>query len=299
VQKLIAVLTLFFVCACSKQQAADITSHDAASAPESSAVARVSASSDRAAAKTLQVASTEAATLAPSRMIVRSAEMRVIVNDTSKAVADATRAAEAAGGYVTGSQVWREGELLRARLTMRVPAEKLTPTLDQLRGIAQRVENETVSSEDVSEEFVDLGARLRNLEATEEELRQLLVVARQNSRKASEVLDVHRHLTQIRGEIEQIKGRMRYLTQVAAMSSIALDMTPDALAKPVVKPGWQPLAVAREAVRSLIAVAQSGVNATIWLLIYVLPIAAILALFAAVITKVLRRIRAAGAEANS
>lgn len=226
------------------------------------------------------------------RMIVRSAEMRVVVVDTAKAVREATKAAEAVGGYVTGSHVWREGELLRARLTLRVPADKLTPALAQMRALAKRVEDETLKSEDVSEEFVDLEARVRNLEATEEELRQLLVVARQNARKASEVLEVHQELTRIRGEIEQLKGRMRYLSQVTAMSSIALEMTPDALAQPVVEPGWQPLVVAKDAMRALVGALQTFANVAIWLLIYALPVAGILALIAVPVWRLARRVRA-------
>jgi hypothetical protein len=226
---------------------------------------------------------------AAKRMIVRSAELRVIVSDTSKAVTEATKAVEAVGGYVAGSHVWREGELLRARLTLRVPSDKLSPALAQLRALAKRVENETVSSEDVSEEFVDLEARTRNLEATEEELRQLLVVARQNSRKASDVLEVHTQLTQIRGQIEQVKGRMRYLSQVAAMSSIAMDLTPDALAQPVVEPGWQPLVVAKNALRTLLQAGQFLANGAIWLLIVGLPVG----LLAFVLWKGVRRVRTA------
>ncbi|HEY0158406.1 MAG TPA: DUF4349 domain-containing protein [Thermoanaerobaculia bacterium] len=222
---------------------------------------------------------TDAAPSAP-RMIVRSAEMRVIVGDTSKAVTEATRAVEAVGGYVAGSHIWREGELLRARITLRVPSDKLTVALAQIRATAKRVENETISSEDVSAEYVDLGARVRNLEATEEELRQLLVVARQNSRKATDVLEVHQQLTLIRGEIEQAKGRMRYLSETAAMSSIALDITPDALAQPVVQPGWQPLVVAKDAARALVALMQGVANAAIWIVIYLLPVGALLALLA-------------------
>ena len=226
-------------------------------------------------------------------MIVRSAEMRVIVADTGKAVTEATKSAEAVGGYVAGSHIWRDGELLRARLTLRVPADKLTMTLAQIRTLAKRVENETISSNDVSAEFVDLGARVRNLEATEEELRQLLVVARQNSRKATEVLEVHQQLTLIRGEIEQAKGRMRYLSETAAMSSVQLEMTPDALAQPVVEPGWQPLVVAKNATRALIGLMQSLANAAIWIVIYVVPLCALLMLMAFVMWKAARRLRRA------
>lgn len=242
----------------------------------------------------LKVAGRADAPSAP-RMIVRSAEMRVIVGDTNKAVTEATRAVEAVGGYVAGSHIWREGELLRARITLRVPSDKLTAALAQIRATAKRVENETISSEDVSAEYVDLGARVRNLEATEEELRQLLVVARQNSRKATDVLEVHQQLTLIRGEIEQAKGRMRYLSETAAMSSIALDITPDALAQPVVQPGWQPLVVAKDAARALVALMQGVANAAIWIVIYLLPVGALLALLAFGMWRAARRITARNA----
>jgi hypothetical protein len=278
VNKLIVILALFAVVSCQAREGSSDTS------------ASLQVMSQPQAEKVAAAAEQDAPASVP-RLIVRTAQMQVIVADTSKAVTEATRSVEAVGGYVAGSQVWREGELLRARLTLRVPTDKLTMTLAQLRALATRVENETISSEDVSAEFVDLGARLRNLEATEEELRQLLVVARQNSRKATDVLEVHQQLTLIRGQIEQVKGRMRYLSETAAMSSIALDMTPDALAQPVVEPGWQPLVVAKDAARALVVLMQSVVNAAIWIVIYLLPISALMALIAFIAWKLAMRLR--------
>jgi glycine cleavage system regulatory protein len=75
---------------------------------------------------------------------VRSADVRIVVADTSKTVATVTRSVEAAGGYVAASQIWRDGELLRARLTVRVPADRLTETLAAIRAAAKRVETETI-----------------------------------------------------------------------------------------------------------------------------------------------------------
>lgn len=229
------------------------------------------------------------------RMIVKKAEMQITVADTAKAIDAVTKAIELQGGYVSGSHIWRDGELLRANLTLRVPSEKLTAALAQIRGVAKRVENETISSEDVSAEYVDLESRVRNLEATEEELRQLLVTARQNARKAADVLEVHQQLTKIRGEIEQARGRMRYLSQTTALSSIQLEILPDALAAPVVEPGWQPVVVAKNAVRALIGVVQSLANAAIWIVIYLLPIAGIFALAAYLLWKAVRRLRRSAA----
>ena len=238
-------------------------------------------------------ASAQAAAPAPApRMIVRTADVKIIVADTAKSVDAITRSAEAAGGYVSGSNIWRDGELLRARLTLRVPADKLTATLAAIRAAAKRVENETVASEDVSQEAVDLESQVRNLEATEAELRELLKVARVSSKKAADVLEVHQQLTAVRGQIEQARGRMRYLSQVTAMSAIALDVTPDAIAQPVVEPGWQPLVAAKDASRALITLLQRVATATIWFVIYLLPILGTLFLAIAAAVKIARRGRA-------
>jgi hypothetical protein len=226
------------------------------------------------------------------RMIVRRAEMRIIAGDTAKTVEAVTKAAESAGGYVSDSSIWRDGELLRAKLTLRIPSDKLTSTLASIRALAKRVDNETITSEDVSQEFVDLESHVRNLEATETELLELLKIARVNSRKATDVLEVHRQVTSIRGEIEQVKGRMRYLSQVTSMSSVGVEVVPDAIAKPVVEPGWQPLVVAKDASRAFIGVMQFLATAAIWLVIYVLPIFGMLALLVAGAWKLARRSRA-------
>jgi len=232
-----------------------------------------------------------AATVTP--MMVRTAQMRIVVTDTMKTVDAVTRSVEALGGFVTGSNIWREGELMRATLTLRVPSDKLTGTLASIRGLAKRVDNESISSEDVSQEYVDLQSHVRNLEATETELLALLTVARERSKKASEVLEVHQEVMNIRGQIEQAKGRLSYLSQVAAMSSISLEVMPDAIAQPVVEPGgWQALVVVKDAVRALVGSLQSIATVAIWVLIYVVPIFGMIALVIVAAWTIARRLRA-------
>ena len=281
-KKLIAVLAVILMFGCRKELAVPATVADT-SAP---------ARADVQLAKSTAPAPAEgAATPAPTPMIVRTASVRIVVDDTSKAVDAITKAVEASGGYVAGSQVWREGELLRARLTLRVPSASLTGALSAIRGLAKRVENETISSEDVTQEYVDLESRLRNLEATEVELRELMTVIRQNARKASEILEISQQMTAIRGDIEQTRGRMRYLGQVAAMSAVSLEVIPDAIAQPVVKPGWQPLVTVKNASRALITALQGIATALIWVVIYLLPIVGILLVVVTAIWKVYRRTR--------
>jgi hypothetical protein len=225
------------------------------------------------------------------RMIVRTADVKIIVGDTATTLQKITAAAENAGGYVSDSRMWREGELLNATLTIRVPANELTATLAQIRGVAKRVDSETVSSSDVSQEYVDLGARLRNLEAAETELRALMTDVRARSKKASEVLEIHQQLTTIRGQIEETRGRMNYLEKVAAYSSINLTMIPDAIAKPIVQPGWQPAVILGDAGRALVVALQGMATFLIWLVVYILPIVVMLTFAAWCVWKIVRFVR--------
>lgn len=214
------------------------------------------------------------------RMIIRSANISMIVDDTAGSIDRITAAAESVGGYVSDSKVWRDGEQLRGSITLRVPADRLSAALAVVRKLAVRINSETIGSQDATQEYVDLESQLRNLEVTEVELRQLMTTIRQNSKKASEVLEIYQQLSAIRSQIEQIKGRMRFLSQMTSFASMQIDLVPNALAKPVVEPGWQPLVIVKDASRSLVGALQSFASAAIWLGIYVLPILLIFGLIA-------------------
>jgi len=160
---------------------------------------------------------------------------------------------------------------------VRVPADALDEALSKFKGLAVRVERENGNSQDVTEEYSDLGAQLRNLEATEKELLELLATVRERTGKAEDILAVHRELTNIRGQIEQLKGRMQYLERTSAMSAVTIDLTPDTLAQPIAKPGWRPAETVMSALRSLLGTLRLLVDAAIVLVLYVVPVVAIAA----------------------
>jgi len=205
-------------------------------------------------------------------MLIRTAQLSITVKDTVEAVQGAKAVVEGLGGYVTSSQVYKQGERLYATMVLRVPAERFDDALAQIKALAVEVERESTQGEDVTEEYVDLQARLRNLELTEKELQQLLTEVRERTQKAEDVLAVYRELTEIRGQIEQLKGRMQYLERRVDFATIELSIAPHVLSTPVVEPGWKPLVTLREASRSLVKALQWLVDAVIWLVVFVLPI---------------------------
>ena len=205
------------------------------------------------------------------RMIIRRAELSLVVQDTKEAISKVEAIAVEKGGYLHQSSVWKEGESLKAQLTIMVPAAKFEETLNALRKLAVDILKESTSGQDVTEEYTDLEARLRNLEATEKELRELLATVRERSGKAEDIMAVYRELTNIRGEIERVKGRMKYLEQMTAFSTIVVNLTPSVLAQPVAPTTWKPALTLWRASRALVRVFQFLVDAAIWIIIVVVP----------------------------
>jgi len=213
------------------------------------------------------------------RMIIQRVSLELVVKDTAQSLEEVKDLVARLDGYVSDSNAWEQGEWLRAHLTLRVPAENLEMALDQLKALAVKVQRESLSGEDVTEQYTDLGARLRNLEATETELLALLTEVREKPNSTAEdILDVHRRLTEIRGEIEQIKGRMQYLSQMTAMATIDVELVPDPLNQPVVEPGWAPLRTLTEASRSLVRILKGLVDALIVFVVVVLPVVLLISL---------------------
>ncbi|MCC7055351.1 MAG: DUF4349 domain-containing protein [Gemmatimonadaceae bacterium] len=208
----------------------------------------------------------------PARMIVRTARLSMQVADVRRAVQEVTAMTGGVKGFVGDARLWRDGEADRASLTLRVPSDVLDATLGRLRGLAVRVDDESMSGEDVTRQAVDLGAQLTNLRATEAELRALLTTVRLNAKRAADVLEVHQELSRIRGEIEQRTAELQSITQLAAMSTIALEIRPDVGAVPVADGGWQPKGVLREAMRALLATGHVLVDGVIWAVVYAAPL---------------------------
>jgi hypothetical protein len=212
------------------------------------------------------------------RMIIRTGDVSLIVKDAGESLEKVEAIAKELGGYVVSSSSWHQEEQLRARLTIRVPAGEFDAAMARLADLAIKVETRNVSTQDVTEEYTDLNSRLRNLEATEVELLELLTEVRERTSKAEDVLAVHREITSIRSQIEQLKGRMQYLEKMTAMATINIELIPDVLARPIVVAGWRPSGTAANALRTLVTTLQFIVDAAIWLIIYVLPTLVVIAI---------------------
>ena len=133
-----------------------------------------------------------------------------------------------------------------------------------LRQMAVRVDDERVASDDVTQEYVDLQARLRAQEAAESRYLALM----ERAQNVNDVVTVQRELTSVRATIEQIKGRIQYLERSSAMSLITIRLTPKANPQPLADPGWSPNEQVREAVRTLVDLGQYLATVGIWIAVF-------------------------------
>lgn len=161
------------------------------------------------------------ASIPDDRMIVRTGSISMVVNDISATLADIAQMAEGYGGYVVSSNTWKNGESVYGSISIRIPAEKYDTATQSVSLMAVEVTSQNTSSQDVTEEYVDLGAQLSTLEATEQQLLSIMAKAT----KIEDILAVQSQLTSIQTQIAQIKGRMQYLEKTSATSLISISLS--------------------------------------------------------------------------
>jgi hypothetical protein len=197
------------------------------------------------------------------RMIIRTVTMVVAVQDVTDTFHKVEGIVSQQGGYLSTSQIRQDGERMTATMTIRVPADPATfqATLEQLRSIAERVVDEQTQAQDVTEQYVDIEARLRTLKASEENLLALLAKAE----KVEDNLQIQRELTNVRTQIEQIQAQKQSLERRADMATINLTIRE---AGAFSRPGWSPGSTFEEAVKALGAALRGLTVAAIWLAVF-------------------------------
>jgi hypothetical protein len=229
------------------------------------------------------------------QLIIRTGNMEIIVDDTEAAIDEITARAMNVGGWVVNSNVFQTGEAKSGSMTVRVPVAQFEAVMGQIESLSVEVVRSSTSGEDVTEEYVDRQARLENLEATADRVRGFL----EDADDVEEALAVNAELSRLESEIEAMRGRIQYLEQSAAFSTIRVEITPDALAQPIEVGGWRATGVIRDAVRALISALQGLATIAIWVVIVLLPLAMIVLVPLAIIFLLVRRRRRGAAETET
>jgi hypothetical protein len=194
------------------------------------------------------------------RKIVKEASITLEVEDIARAMDEVAEMADELSGYVVSSYEHEYEWGVSGHISIRVPVEEFEEALVRLRQLAVAVPYETTTARDVTEEYVDLEAQLRNLQATEAQYLVLL----EKAETVEDMLKVQKELSSVRGQIEQIEGRMKYLEQTSETSLIEVSLQEtQGLTEP-----WSASAALQSAVRGLTTFGRGLATVLIWLGIF-------------------------------
>jgi len=182
------------------------------------------------------------------RKIIQDTSLDLQVSDVTKSYNDVERIAITAGGFVLDSSFSGSQEEPYASVTIRVPTAQYQKVVDDLRALAIKVENQTSKAQDVTQEYTDLQARLRSLQALEATYIGLL----DKAESIDDILKIQSYLTPVRTEIEQIQGQLNVMDNLSSLATITVSLhtdnaTPTPTPQPVKRPdplkaggaGWE------------------------------------------------------------
>lgn len=224
------------------------------------------------------------------QMVIKNADLRLLVKDTDRALDGMLQAASDVQGYLISSRVWSQDyhgtNYKYATVTIGVPADQFENALRRLRSLAVRVLDESASGQDVTDQYVDLESQVTNLEATRERIKGFL----DQTQTVDESLRINYQLSLVEAQIEQLKGQMKYLSGRAGFSTITINLEPELPeilptvtpnVVPTVMPTATPLAAlqpwdvsgtTRQATNTLVSLYRLLAEFLIWVFLVVIPV---------------------------
>lgn len=163
---------------------------------------------------------------AAHRKIIRNADITMEVPSTTEAQHRVTAIAESHGGFVVTSEAkQRENNdpakrTLDIKLVVRVPATQFGSALDQIKSLAGNVPEANVTGQDVTEDFIDLEARIKTQKALELQFLEIM----KDATKVADALEVQRQIAEVRTDIEKLEGRKRFLENRSSLSTITVNI---------------------------------------------------------------------------
>jgi hypothetical protein len=210
---------------------------------------------------------------AGTRLVIRNADLAIVVKDPKASMAEITKLADKMGGFVVASNLYQSyygpnnTEVPEATITIRVPVEKLDEALSSIKAGVVDINYENVTGQDVTGEYVDLQSRLTAKQAAEKKLLQILDAAE----KSEDVLAIYMQIQNVQTEIEILKGQIKYYEESASLSAISVRLIAEAGTQPITVGPWTPTGTAKEAVQDLIYFFQNFVEFLIRFVLYNLP----------------------------
>ena len=218
------------------------------------------------------------------RRVIKNGDLNIQVEKVDAAQQKISDIAKSNGGQVFSSNIYNnvKSNLKSGTITVKVPVANFEKTLSEIKNVASLVVREATSGQDVTEEYQDLETQIRNKQAEEQSYVRIL----NQAQEIDDILKVTRQLSSVRGEIERLQGRLKYLASQTDMSTISISLTEDQ--NVTVIDSWRPFQIAKDAVNSLVKLVQGFISFLIVLVVTVIPVM-ILYLLAALVLYLIGR----------
>jgi hypothetical protein len=198
------------------------------------------------------------------QLIVRNGDIQLVVENVTTAGEEIENLVKGFSGFIVSSRFWNDGHDLIGHYSIRVPDESFEATMIALSNLAVEVKSESTDSYDVTQEYIDLDARLGNAEATENQYLVLL----EKAVSVQDTLQIYESLSRVRAEIEQLKGRMLYLDRITSTSLINIYLEPEKSSEPLVIGDWSITEAFKSVIRGIVTFGQWSVTGLMWLAVF-------------------------------
>lgn len=204
---------------------------------------------------------------AVDKKIIKTGSLNLKVEQAETAAEAIANIAKVNKGEVASSNFYESTRGVKSgAITIRVPYNNFDAAFSEIKKVVTQVVSEASNAQDITAEYIDLEARLKNTQAEESSFVALL----NRSGKIEEILAVTREVARVRGEIEQLQGQIRYLNSQTDMSTITANLTED-VEIATASQDWRPWQVIKISVKRLITSGQNFIDGLIAFLIVVLP----------------------------
>lgn len=201
------------------------------------------------------------------KKIIKNGDLNVQVNDADASSKEISQIAKDNGGEVFSSNFYKNANNAQSgTITVKVPVQNFEKTFEALKKVSSLVNSQSTSGNDVTEQYTDLQSRLRNKQAEEQAFVKIL----DKADKITDIISVTRELSRVRGEIEVLQGRIKYIDSQSDMSTITIFLTEDR--NITVSDSWRPFQLMKNTINSLLKDVQGFINFLIVLIIRVIPV---------------------------
>jgi hypothetical protein len=192
------------------------------------------------------------------RKVVRNGSISLLVDKAESAVDQIKNIADQLGGFVENSSLYDSPEIIYVKtasqktnkygnITIRVPSSNFDQAVSGIKALAIKVEKDSTNTRDVSAEYVDMEAQLKNLRLEEEQYLSIM----KKAVKVEDILNVSSRLADVRGRIERMQAQFNFLSKQIDMSTISVDLRAEADIEGV-GTSWRPVSVAKQAIQEML-----------------------------------------------